>query len=95
MLAFISYAVLSAAEAITGERPGEIPRMSWHEAQERFGSDKPDIRFGLELVELTDIFTSTEFRAFEAPCIKGIRVPKGSDISRNRLDDLTEKCKQW
>ena len=95
VLAFISYAVLSAAEAITGERPGEIPRMSWHEAQERFGSDKPDIRFGLELVELTDIFTSTEFRAFEAPCIKGIRVPKGSDISRNRLDDLTEKCKQW
>ena len=69
--------------------------MSWHEAQERFGSDKPDIRFGLELVELTDIFASTEFRAFEAPCIKGIRVPKGSDISRNRLDDLTEKCKQW
>tara|TARA_B100000073_G_scaffold58289_2_gene43307 strand:- start:14851 stop:16605 length:1755 start_codon:yes stop_codon:yes gene_type:complete len=95
VLAFISYAVLSAAEAITGERPGEIPRMSWHEAQERFGSDKPDIRFGLELVELTDIFTSTEFRAFEAPCIKGIRVPKGSDLSRNRLDDLTEKCKQW
>ena len=95
VLAFISYAVLSAAETITGERPGEIPRMSWHEAQERFGSDKPDIRFGLELVELTDIFTSTEFRAFEAPCIKGIRVPKGSDLSRNRLDDLTEKCKQW
>ncbi|CAI8395357.1 MAG: Aspartate--tRNA(Asp/Asn) ligase [Acidimicrobiales bacterium AG-410-I20] len=95
VLAFISYAVLSATEAITGERPSEIPRMSWQEAQERFGSDKPDIRFGLELVELTDIFTSTEFRAFEAPCIKGIRVPKGSDISRNRLDDLTEKCKQW
>ena len=95
VLAFISHAVLSAAEAITGERPGEIPRMSWHEAQERFGSDKPDIRFGLELVELTDIFTSTEFRAFEAPCIKGIRVPKGSDISRKRLDDLTEKCRQW
>jgi len=95
VLAFISYAVLSATEAITGERPSEIPRMSWQEAQERFGSDKPDIRFGLELVELTDIFTSTEFRAFEAPCIKGIRVPKGSDVSRNRLDDLTEKCKQW
>jgi len=95
VLAFISYAVLSAAEKITGEHQAEIPRMSWLEAQERFGSDKPDTRFGLELVELTDIFSSTEFRAFQASCIKGIRVPNGSDISRNRLDDLTERCKQW
>ena len=95
VLKFISYAVLSAAEKITGEQQSEIPRMSWLEAQERFGSDKPDTRFGLELEELTDIFSSTEFRAFQASCIKGIRVPNGSDISRNRLDDLTEKCKQW
>jgi len=95
VLAFISHAVSAAAEAVTGERPGEIPRMSWHEAQERFGSDKPDVRFGLELVELTEVFAGTEFRAFQAPCVKGIRMPGGADASRNRLDDLTEQCKRW
>jgi len=95
VLAFISYAVSSATEAVTGERPGEIPRMSWDEAMERFGSDKPDIRFGMELVELTEVFVDTGFRAFQAPCVKGIRVPGGADLSRNRLDDLTEQCKQW
>ena len=95
VLAFISYAVSSATEAVTGERPGEIPRMSWDEAMERFGSDKPDIRFGMELVEMTEVFVDTGFRAFQAPCVKGIRVPGGADLSRNRLDDLTEQCKQW
>ena len=93
--AVISYASSSATEAVTGERPGEIPRMSWHEAMERFGSDKPDIRFGMELVELTGVFADTGFRAFQAPCVKGIRVPGGADLSRNRLDALTEQCKQW
>ena len=95
VLAFISYAISSATEAVTGERPGEIPRMSWHEAMERFGSDKPDIRFGMELVELTGVFADTGFRAFQAPCGKGIRVPGGAALSRTRLDDLTEQCKQW
>ncbi|MDG2426947.1 MAG: aspartate--tRNA ligase [Acidimicrobiales bacterium] len=95
VLAFISHAVLAVTEAVTGEQLGEIPRMSWHEAQERFGSDKPDVRFGMELVELTEVFAATEFRAFQAPCIKGIRVPGGADASRSQLDDLTEQCKLW
>ena len=95
VLSFISYAVSAAVEAVTGEGPGEIPRMSWQEAQERFGSDKPDVRFGMELVELTEVFSGTEFRAFQAPCVKGIRVPGGADASRSRLDDLTEQCKRW
>lgn len=95
VLAFISHAVASAAEAITGERLGEIPRMSWLEAMERFGTDKPDIRFGMELVELTEVFASTEFRAFQAPCVKGIRVPGGAETSRNRLDEITDQCRSW
>ena len=95
VLGFISHAVASAAEAVTGERPGEIPRMSWLDAMERFGTDKPDIRFGMELVELTGVFADTEFRAFQAPCVKGIRVPGGADTSRNRLDDLTDQCRLW
>ena len=95
VLGFISHAVASAAEAVTGERPGEILRMSWLDAMERFGTDKPDIRFGMELVELTGVFADTEFRAFQAPCVKGIRVPGGAETSRNRLDDLTDQCRLW
>jgi aspartyl-tRNA synthetase len=93
--AAISEAVRAAVEAVTGERPGDIPRMTWQDAMERFGSDKPDVRFGMELHELTDLFARTEFNAFKADCIKGIRLPGGAELSRNRLDDLTDTCKRW
>lgn len=96
VLGFVSEAVLKAAEAVQGERPvDEIPRMTWIEAMERFGSDKPDIRFGLELVELTEIFANTNANVFKAACIKGIRLPGGAEIGRNRIDALTELAKQW
>jgi aspartyl-tRNA synthetase len=95
VMAFISEAVLDAAEAVTGQRPAPIGRLTWHEAMERYGSDKPDVRFGLELIEITDVFAATEFKAFQAPCIKAIRVPGGADTSRKQLDELTEQCKQW
>ena len=91
----VSSAVADATEAVTGEEITTIPSMTWQEAMERFGSDKPDIRFDLELVDLTDIFKSTEFRAFQAPCIKGIRVPGGAEYSRSRLDELTDKSQNW
>jgi aspartyl-tRNA synthetase len=95
VLDFIAEAVADAAEAVTGERPTDIPRMTWHEAMERFGSDKPDTRFGMELVELTEVFAATEFNAFKAPCVKGIRVPGGASTTRNQLDGLTDKAKRW
>ena len=95
VLTFISVAIGAAVEAVTGETVGHIDRMTWHEAQERFGSDKPDIRFGMELIELTALFASTEFNAFKAPCVKGIRVPGGAEFTRSRLDDLTDMAKRW
>src|SRR3954452_11677494 len=95
VLSFIAEAVAAAAEASTGERPAEVPRMSWEEAAERFGSDKPDIRFGLELQELTDVFAATGFKAFQAPCVKGIRAEGMGDLTRSRLDNLTDMAKQW
>jgi aspartyl-tRNA synthetase len=95
VMAVINGAVLDSAEAVTGERPGSIGHMTWHEAMERYGSDKPDTRFGLELVELTEVFAKTEFKAFQALSIKGIRLPGGSDTTRKRLDELTERAKQW
>ncbi|MDZ7677203.1 MAG: aspartate--tRNA ligase [Acidimicrobiales bacterium] len=95
VLEFITHAVSAAVEAVTGERPGEVPHMTWHDAMERFGSDKPDIRFGMELVELTPTFADTEFNAFAADCVKGIRVPGGADRTRKQLDDLTETAKRF
>jgi aspartyl-tRNA synthetase len=94
--AAVSHAIASATEAITGERPTDFPEMTWHEAMNRFGSDKPDVRFGMELAELTDLFGSTDFKAFQAPTIKGI-CAKGvaDDLGRNKLDQLTDAAKRW
>src|SRR4030095_15780438 len=78
------------------ERPDVIPRMTWHDAMDRFGVDKPDLRFGMELVELTDIFAATGFKAFAgAAAIKAIRHEGASSAtSRNQLDTLTDRAKK-
>lgn len=94
VLAFISEAVVAAAEAVTGERPPPIEQITWHDAMDRFGIDKPDLRFGMELVELTAIFAETGFNAFKAPSIKGIKVPgAAAGYGRNKLDGLTDRAK--
>lgn len=93
--AVISEAVAEAAEEITGVRPAAMGEITWHEAIDRYGSDKPDLRFGLELTELTDLFAETGFNAFKAPAVRGIRVPGGGHISRNAVDDLTKQCQRW
>ena len=95
VLAFISVAVSAAVEEATGQKMGDVPRMTWQEAQERFGSDKPDIRFGMELIELTPNFAATEFNAFKADCVKGIVVDGGAEFTRSKLDELTDKAKRW
>ena len=96
VLAAISEAVIAAAESVTGIKPDPIPRITWREAMERFGVDKPDLRFGMELTELTAIFSSTEFKAFAgAESIKGIRVEgKAEEFGRNKLDALTDRAKK-
>jgi len=96
VFAVISHAVAEATEAVTGERPTEFPRITWLDAMERYGSDKPDVRFGMELVELTPIFEGTEARVFQAPCVKGIRMEGGVEaLSRNQIDGLVETCQRW
>jgi aspartyl-tRNA synthetase len=91
----VSIAVLAAAEvARPGVVLGSIPRMTWHEAMERYGTDKPDLRFGMQLVELTEVFGDTDFRAFAgADAVKGIRVEGEAEMTRSRLDALTERAK--
>ena len=75
---------------------GEFPRMTWHEAMERFGSDKPDLRIDLELVSVDDLMADVEFKVFSGPAndangrVAGLRVPGGAKISRKEIDDLTK-----
>ncbi len=96
VLAFVSEAIKDAVEAITGERPADIATMTWREAMERFGSDKPDVRFGMELVEMSDIFAGTEANVFKVDCVKGILHRGGAEsLGRNAIDALTDKCKRW
>ena len=93
---FISFAIAEATEAVTGVRPTEFPRISWLDAMERYGSDKPDVRFGMELVELTDAFADTQARVFQAPCVKGICMPGGAaKLSRKEIESLVEACQRW
>ncbi len=96
VLAAISEAILDAAEAATGVRPdAPIERITWHEAMDRFGIDKPDLRFGMELVELTEVFAATGFNAFKAPCIKGINAAgRAAEYGRNKLDALTDRARK-
>jgi aspartyl-tRNA synthetase len=93
VLAAISEAVLAAVEAVTGERP-PIARMTWDEADERYGSDKPDLRFGMELADLTAVFANTGFQAFAGKVAKGIRVTGAASTTRAALDRLTDRAKQ-
>ena len=93
---WVSAAVVAATEAVTGHEPSEFGRMTWHDAMERFGSDKPDTRFGMELAELTPIFAHTKARVFQAPCVKGICLPGGADtLPRSRIDELVAACQHW
>lgn len=71
-----------------------IPRLTYHEAMERYGTDKPDLRYHLELVELTDALGETDFGVFkQAECIKAICVKGGASFTRKQIDNFTELAK--
>ena len=78
---------------------GEIPRFTYHEAMRRFGSDKPDLRFGLELVDVAELFRGSDFQLFhtlaETPGnrVIALRYPGGASLSRRDFDALTEVAK--
>jgi aspartyl-tRNA synthetase len=67
-----------------------IPRMTYAQAMDRFGSDKPDLRFGCELVDLTGYFAQTSFRVFQAPHVGAVVMPGGAAQSRRELDGWQE-----
>ncbi|MFT4395749.1 aspartate--tRNA ligase [Gordonia lacunae] len=71
-----------------------IPRMTYADAMRRFGSDKPDLRFGIELVECAEYFRDTPFRVFQAPYVGAVVMPGGASQPRRQLDAWQEWAKQ-
>ncbi|MBU8810306.1 aspartate--tRNA ligase [Mycolicibacterium goodii] len=91
----ISEQVLKAVWATIGyDLPLPLPRISYEEAMRRFGSDKPDLRFGVELVECTKYFSDTTFRVFQAPYVGAVVMPGGASQPRRTLDGWQEFAKQ-
>ena len=73
-------------EAVGYEIPTPIRHMTYLDAMDKYGSDKPDLRFGLELVEVTDFFKETPFRVFQAPYVGAVVMPGGASTPRRELD---------
>ena len=71
-----------------------IPRITYREAMDKYGTDKPDLRYGLEMVDLTDALKGCEFKVFQAPCVKAICVPGGASFTRKQIDDFTELARK-
>jgi aspartyl-tRNA synthetase len=94
--------VIAVGEALIGriwketlgyELPTPLPRMTYAEAMARYGSDKPDLRFGCELVELTDYFADTPFRVFQAEYVGAVVMPGGASQTRKQLDGWQDWAK--
>lgn len=91
----VSEQILKALWALIGyDLPLPLPRIGYAEAMSRFGSDKPDLRFGVELVECTDYFKETPFRVFQAPYVGAVVMPGGASQPRRTLDGWQEFAKQ-
>lgn len=91
----IAEQVLKAVWSTIGyELPLPLPRISYADAMRRFGSDKPDLRFGVELIECTEYFKDTPFRVFQAPYVGAVVMPGGASQPRRTLDGWQEFAKQ-
>ena len=83
------------AEVMSAQIDDPFPRMSWAEAMERYGSDKPDLRINLELQTISDVLEDVEFKVFSGPArdpqgrVAALRVPGGNDLTRKEIDDYT------
>lgn len=71
-----------------------IPRLPYDFAMNTYGIDKPDLRYGMELIDLTEVFKNTEFKVFKTPCVKALCVKGGASLTRREIDEFTEKAKK-
>jgi aspartyl-tRNA synthetase len=95
VLDVLEQAVTAAFDALGRTAPARpFPRITWHEAMARYGSDKPDLRFGLEIEDATEVTRSSEFGVFAgADCVRFLTVPQA--FSRTELARLEEVAKEW
>ncbi|MDA8118034.1 MAG: aspartate--tRNA ligase [Actinomycetota bacterium] len=91
--AFVTEAMVEVVRATRGLELEGIGQITWFEAMDRYGVDKPDLRFGSPLVDLTELLGQGDIRAFAAPCVKGIKAPTTEQLSRSRLDALVDRAK--
>lgn len=73
---------------------GIVPRLPYEVALDNYGVDKPDLRYSMELIELTDVFSDTEFKVFKQPCVKALLVKGGASLTRREIDEFTEKARK-
>ncbi len=71
-----------------------IPRIPYQAAMDVYGVDKPDLRYGMEMVDLTDALKDTEFKVFKSPCVKALCVKNGASLSRSQIDNFTDEAKK-
>lgn len=71
-----------------------VPRIPFNESMENYGTDKPDLRYGMELIDLTEDFKDTEFKVFKSECVKALCVKGGASLTRREIDEFTDKAKK-
>ncbi len=87
--------VLNSAPARAFLKKGEtVPRLPYEFSMDTYGVDKPDLRYGMELIDLTSVFEKTDFKVFKTPCVKAICVKGGASLTRSKIDEFTEKAKK-
>ena len=76
------------------KKDSKIPRLPYEFAMETYGVDKPDLRYGMELIDLTDVFKDTDFKVFKTECVKALCVKDGAKLTRREIDEFTEKARK-
>ena len=71
-----------------------IPRIPYDVAMDNYGVDKPDLRYGMELIDLTEALKNTEFKVFQSPCVKALCVKNGGSLTRSQIDNFTEEARK-
>ncbi len=76
------------------EKGNTIPRLPYDFAMNTYGVDKPDLRYGMELIELTEVFKDTNFKVFKQPCVKALCVKNGASLTRSQIDAFTDEARK-
>ena len=73
---------------------GKVPRIPYQVAMDLYGVDKPDLRYGMEMIDLTDALKDTEFKVFQSPCVKALCVKNGASLTRSQIDNFTDQARK-